>query len=387
MNDTASTAASSREAASTASSSEAGSRGPVRIGLAGTGWRADFFHRVARARPDLFTLDTVWTRSDDSAARARDRWHVDVHTDWDAFTARGPFDYVIVSVPRSAAPDLTCRLVEAGTPALVETPPATDVAAMQELYRRLGASAPVQIAEQYQYQPHHAARIALARSGLIGPVGSARVSVAHGYHGVNLIRRLLDVGLDAVEIEATAFPDPVVSPRDRGGWINEPQTVTATTTLATLRFDQRVGVFEFDDQQYFAPYRSRHLWVRGEKGEIVDDEVTYLARPGLVAHERLRRDQGGFEGDLTGNHLNRLVLGDRVVYTNPMAPAALADDEIAIGDLMARMAVFVAGGEGFYGLAEACHDHYLGLLIDEAAGSRRRVRSEQQPWMAGRGSS
>lgn len=356
---------------------------PTRIGLAGTGWRADFFHRVAKARPDLFSIDTVWTRSADSAQRARDSWGVDVHTDWDAFAARGPFDYVIVSVPRSAAPELTVRLVEAGIPALVETPPATDVDAMRTLYRRLGGSAPVQIAEQYQYQPHHAARLAVARSGLLGDVGSAHVSVAHGYHGVNLIRRFLDVGLGPVDIDATAFTDPVVPPRGRAGWAEHPETVTASTTLATLRFGERVGVFEFNGEQYFTPYRSRHLRVRGERGEIVDDDVTYLARPGLVAQQRLRREQGGIEGDLTGNHLNRLVLGDQVVYQNPMAPASLADDEIAIGDLMARMAAFTAGGEGFYGLAEACHDHYLGLLIDQAAQTGQRVRTEPQPWTQG----
>ncbi|HXO95248.1 MAG TPA: hypothetical protein VN857_01580, partial [Chthoniobacterales bacterium] len=67
-------------------------------------------------------------------------------------------------------------------------------------------------------------------------------------------------------------------------------------------------------------------------------------------------------------------------YQNPLAPARLSDDEIAIATCLESMAHYLETGNSFYGLAEASQDHYLSILIDEAAKSGNPVESSNQIW-------
>ena len=79
-------------------------------------------------------------------------------------------------------------------PALAETPPGWEMDELLDLHALTERGARVQVAEQYAFQPLHAARLALVQSGRLGPVRQAHVSVAHGYHGVSLLRRFLGIG-------------------------------------------------------------------------------------------------------------------------------------------------------------------------------------------------
>ncbi|MDE0310842.1 MAG: hypothetical protein OXI52_01155, partial [Caldilineaceae bacterium] len=72
--------------------------------------------------------------------------------------------------------------------------------------------------------------------------------------------------------------------------------------------------------------------------------------------------------------------GEHWWYRNPTLPAELTDDEIAIADLLLRMADYVRGGEEAYSLAEACQDRYLDILAAQAADTGQPVHSQHQPW-------
>ena len=253
--------------------------------------------------------------------------------------------------------------------------------------RRLAdGGARIQVAEQYQFQPHHAARIELVRNGLIGPVSSTRVSAAHGYHGVSLIRFLLGIGFDEVAIRAAKVPDRLLSGNGREGWTPELAMATPGRTVAQLDVagvdgtGAQAGLFDFDDEQYYSPIRSRHVSVWGERGEISDLDVRRWIGPGHAITEPIARDVKGIDGDLDGSTLRRLTVGDRVVWSNEFGDVRLSDDELAGARALVRMAAFARGGAGFYGLADGCHDHYLSLLIDTAAAAGATVRSEPQPW-------
>jgi predicted dehydrogenase len=293
---------------------------------------------------------------------------------------RGPLDFVVISVPRQASAPLIREVVQRGTPVLAETPPATDRDELTDLYSQLGAASPVQVAEQYQFQPQHAARLEAVRAGLIGAVGSTRVSVAHGYHAVSLIRLILGVGFSDALIDGSSIRDRVLSGRGRDAWSETLGLTDSSRVTARLRFDTREGVYEFNGQQYFSPIRSRHLAIYGERGEIVDGTISYFKAAGHAVHLNIQREECGADGDLEGYFLRQVTAGDHVVYRNPFAPARLSDDELAVAEVMARMSSFVDGGPAFYGLADACHDHYLSLLIDEAVASGEVVYSKPQVW-------
>ncbi|WP_203568458.1 Gfo/Idh/MocA family protein [Aestuariimicrobium ganziense] len=350
------------------------------IGVLGTGWRAEYFLRIASLLPERFTVAGILTRSEESAERAAARWAVPTTTDWDEFVGQAEYDWVVVSVPWDAAPVLTRRFVERGTPVLCETPPAPDLDGLRQLWADLGPDAPVQVAEQYVHQPHHAARIAVARSGLLGRIGHATFSSAHGYHGVSLLRAALGVGFDPVSVTAMNFDDPVLKVRGRDDWPDEIESAVALRVIATLRWGDRIGIHDFNGEQYTSPIRRRHVHLTGERGELFDDEVVHVVGPGQVAHGRLHREQAGVDGDLEGHFLRSITLGERVVYRSEFGRARLNDDELAVARVMAGMDEFVRTGTPIYPLADACHDHYLNELMDRARKGGGKVVSEPQPW-------
>jgi predicted dehydrogenase len=361
------------------------SSGPVSIGIIGASWRAQYYLRIAQQLPELFTVRAVLTRTESSVSQVEARWNVPATTDAEAFLCHGPYDYVVVATPRVVAPQLILWLTAAGIPVLTETPPAGDLPGLIELYGAVG-DAPVQVAEQYRFQPQHAARLGVASSGLLGTVTSARMSVAHGYHGVSMLRCALGTGFEPVQIRAQLMSEKILSARGRDDWNAEFVETDAQRTVALLRFGdeqhESFGQLDFSEEQYFSPIRARHVAIQGSRGEIDDDGVSYLTVPGSAAHETLYRETTGLDGDLEGSFLRRIWLGSQAHYENRFVPARLNDDELAVAEVMHRMAEFARTGVQFYGLADASHDHYLGMLIDEAAQTGHVVRSEVMPWVS-----
>jgi predicted dehydrogenase len=351
----------------------------VRVGLIGAGWRSEYYLRIASELPWEFEIGGVLAATQTSADRVTAEWAIPATIDFAAFLRCGPYDYVVVSVPRAIAPDYVRTLAAEGIPVLTETPPAAELDGLNELFAELG-SAPIQVAEQYRYQPQHAARLAVAASGVLGDVHTAEVSVAHEYHGVSLIRSALGVGFDAVEVTAHPIPDHVVSARGRDGWKDSPERLEATRTWGLLRFPHGVGVYDWADEQYVSPIRSRHITFRGTTGELRDDTVRTLAEVGRSMTLQLAREATGIDGDLEGSFLRRIALGPDVVYENRFVGARLNDDEVAVAEVMTKMGHFVLTGEPFYSLADGCHDHYLGMLMAESARTGGTVSSSPQAW-------
>ena len=120
--------------------------------------------------------------------------------------------------------------------------------------------------------------------------------------------------------------------------------------------------------------------MRGERGEIIDDKAAYLQDFRTPIHLTFTRRSAGHEGNLEGNYLKGIQAGEHWWYRNPTLPAELSDDEIAVADLLLRMAAYVRGGPPPYSLAEACQDRYLDILAAQAADTAQPVTSQPQPW-------
>ncbi|KAA9088946.1 Gfo/Idh/MocA family protein [Microbacterium radiodurans] len=355
----------------------------VTFAIVGSGWRSEFFLRIAAALPDRFAVTGLVTRSAETAADIERRFGVPGHPDLDALLAAGAPDFVVVSVPRDIAPGVIVDLVERGIPVLTETPPAGDLDALLALWERVARpGAPtVQVAEQYHLSPLLSAQLAVARSGRLGRPSQALVAQCHDYHGVSVMRRALGVGAEDALISASVFRSPLVAGPGRGGDPTEERIVIATQTSARFAFgDDRLGRYDFAGEQYFSWIRGNRLLVRGERGEIENAEVRWLRRFDEPAFDSLRRVMTGEGGNLEGMFLRGILLGDEWVFRNPFLPARLNDDEIAIARMLDGMPRAIDGGGDVYSLAEASQDHYLALLMQQAAESGEPVRSSRQPW-------
>ena len=191
-----------------------------------------------------------------------------------------------------------------------------------------------------------------------------------------------DLDAEPLTITAHRFVSPIVAGPDRSGPPADERIVDSDQVVAWLDAGDRLGVYDFSDDQYFSWIRSPRVVVRGERGEIHDRTVSWLVDHRTPASVELVRRDAGHDGNLEGFHLVGITLGDDWVYRNPFAPARLSDDEIAVASCLAGMAAWLDGGPDVCSLADAAQDHYLGLMIERAARTGRPVRVAGHVWDA-----
>jgi predicted dehydrogenase len=355
---------------------------PVRFGIVGSGWRAEFFARLAQALPNRLQLAGFAVRRPETAEATTRRWGVPALLSPTELVRQQQPEFVVTCVPWSANEAVLTELVDAGARVLSETPPAPDLGALRRLWARIGNTQRVQVAEQYLLMPGHAARHAIVRRGVIGTAGSVQVSSTHGYHAVSMMRGLLGVGFDPVTVQAVRFTAPLVDPLNRASWTDNPTPKDAGTTLATLDFGAgRSGLYDFTDNQWHNQLRLRRILIRGSLGEIADDTVVHLAAPHTIVQSQLTRSQLGQDLNLDGHDTEHIVFEGQPVWRNPFIGLRLMDEEIAIAQMLVATAVWARDdGPPPYPLAEACQDHLLGLAIDEAVATGQRVITAREAW-------
>jgi predicted dehydrogenase len=355
---------------------------PIRFGLVGGGWRAEFFTRIARYLPERFQLAGVWQRDFGKAQAFAAEWRAPAFESLAGLADVGA-DFLVVSVKADAHPAVLGELHALKQAVLCETPAALDLPSMLQIWRMVEQGFRLQVAEQYLFQPLHAARLQAIADGLLGPVSLARVSAAHGYHGVSLMRKFLGSGFEDATIRGKQFTSRVVEGPGRGGWAESESYFSATQTLGEFDFGDRLGLFDFTDGQYRSPVRSHRVLIRGERGEIADLELRVMPEYAHPVTRQFVRKQSGQYGNLFGHALETIEAGDDVLWTMPYPGARLMDDEIAIAVAMEKMAAFARGeGSGPYSYAEAAQDQYFALLMADAARSGETVRSSRQAWAA-----
>ncbi|WP_417308275.1 Gfo/Idh/MocA family protein [Devosia sp.] len=353
---------------------------PIRFGLVGGGWRAEFFTRIARELPAQFQLAGVVQRDPAKAEAFAAAWGAPAYPDIAALAAAKP-DFVVLSVKAAAHVPLLTELHQHGLAVLCETPAALTLEEMIAIWHLVEAGFRLQVAEQYLFQPLHAARLKLIGDGALGRVSFARVSTAHGYHGVSLMRQFLGLGFEDATIRGKRFESRALAGPDRYSWPAEESFAETVQLLGEFDFGDRLGLFDFTDVQYRSPVHSHRVVIRGERGEIADLELRAMPTYGQPVIRTFTRQQSGQYGNLGGHALETISCGDDVVWQMPFPGARLMDDEIAIAVAMQRMDAYLKGKDaGPYSFAEAAQDQYLALLMEQAARSGETLHSSRQPW-------
>jgi predicted dehydrogenase len=344
--------------------------------LAGFGFRGAVFHRVAQALPHVRCVGAV------VRAPHHRGLPVPAFGDLDECMRDTRPDFLVTAVPRAANPTVVTEATARGVPVLAETPPAPDLPGLRDLWAMVGRSGLVQVAEQYLLMPAHAARLAAARSGIIGTPTQVQVSSTQQYHAISLIRGLLGAGHAPAAVRAVRTVAPLLDPLDRTGWTDDAEPKQAVTTIATLDFGGgRSAVYDFTTGQTRNLLRFRRLLIRGTHGELRDDEIVHMPAPRTIARTALVRRQSGYDLDLNGFDTETIALGSQVLYRNPYLGHRFNDDEIATATLLDSMVAWVRGaGPPPYPLAEGAQDHLLALAVEEAADTGREITTTAEPW-------
>ena len=139
--------------------------------------------------------------------------------------------------------------------------------------------------------------------------------------------------------------------------------------------------YDFTDNQWWNPLRSRRIVIRGTHGEIADERVVRLADPTTPVESRLLRRQTGLDLNLEGNDVEHISFDGRVVYRNPFRGTRLSEDDVAVADLLELTGAWARGeGPEPYPLAEGLQDHRLSVAIEESVATGRVVATGTEAW-------
>lgn len=339
----------------------------IRFGLIGSGWRAEFYLRIARLLPEEFEITAVMTRNKEKAAQFERQYQVSIVEHLDDLLQTEP-DYTVLAIKRGIMGGLLLDLIKKNVPVLCETPPGESLEELIKTWEEAKKyKAKVQIAEQYFLQPLYAAWEQTIQKGMLGQVQNLSISALHEYHGASIIRRYLNVGFENAVMHGKRYYYDVTETFGRDGVVEGNETFRCPRERLTLEFENGcVAYYDFSDPaQYHSFIRTRQLNVQGTRGEIDDLTIRYLTDKNIPVTQTLHRVDLGVYNNQEWSHQG-LMLGETYLYRSPFPSGRLNDDEIAVATCMKKMGEFVDGHEAFYGLADALQDMYISLVMKEA---------------------
>lgn len=356
--------------------------GKIRFGVIGSGWRAEFYIRIAKALPEQFELIGVLIRDKEKGEQFNKIHQVPVVQTVEELEKGNP-DYVVLAIKRGIISDYLTTLFKKQIPVLCETPPGEDLEALKNVWENCQKyNGKIQVAEQYFAQPLYAAWDKVVRSGKLGEIQNINISALHGYHGASIIRQYLNAGFENVKIYGKRFWFDVTETYDREGMDFNGEVFKCSRDRLTMEFENgKVAYFDFSDPaQYHSFIRTRQLTVQGVRGEIDDLTVRYLTEENVPVTQDLNRIDLGVYNNQDWSHYG-IMLGEEFLYKNPFGNARLNDDEIAVATCMKKMDEYLRTGTAFYSLRDALQDMYICLVMDEAlAHPNQEITTETQCW-------
>ncbi|MBR4539437.1 MAG: Gfo/Idh/MocA family oxidoreductase [Clostridia bacterium] len=344
--------------------------------IVGSGYRAEYFGRIAKTYPALFRA-LYLCRSSEKAGLMKRHTGVEAVTDVDACLAFHP-DFIVIAVDRAHVVDVAEEWIGRGFPVVTETPVGDTMEKLCRLWEAGQRGAKIVCCEQYHRYPILAAGLNAIRQNRIGPVSSMYLSLVHDYHAASLFRKALQIPAgEAYSLRGTRLRNDAVETDSRYGAITDGRVNAVQRDMIHISFDSgKEAIYDFCPIQYRSFIRSRHLTVRGAKGEWSDTQLLYLDDENHPRRLALLPEPPKKYACLDTQALR----DKRRNWTAELAPDTV-QDEFAIASMLLDMEAYLAGGESPYPLEEALEDAYFWLLAKEAADHPwQEIATEKNPW-------
>lgn len=344
--------------------------------IVGSGYRAEYFGRIAGRYPDLFRAMFL-CRSEEKAAL------MERHTGIRAAVKPGDAlafhpDFAVVTVDREHNAQAAEEWALRGVPVLAETPAGATLEQLHrlwELQERRGAR--IAVCEQYHRYPILAAGLRQVEKGVIGEPQSAYLSLCHDYHAASLLRKMLGTAGEGYTLRGEKRAYPLVDTDSRGSAVYDGQSRLQEGKTVHITFDSgKTAVYEFASVQYRTFLRSRHLVLRGSRGEWSDNLIACLDGEN-------QPDRIFLMPDLPARYrvLDTQAFKDKRKAWQPEMFLDTCQDEMAIASMLLDMGDYLSGGPSPYALGEALEDAYFWLLMEEAVRHPwQETASQPMPW-------
>ena len=328
--------------------------------VVGSGYRAEYFGRVARMWPGLFRACYL-CRSEEKAARMRVSTGAKAVLTAAEALAFKP-DFIVVAVDRGHVADVAEEWIGRGFPVVTETPVGDTEEKLQRLETLAGRGVKIVCCEQDHRYPILAAGLEAVRQGAIGTPQSATISLAHDYHAASLLRRALMVGRESYKLYGVRRVSPAVNTDSRNGAILDGSVTEEVRDRVLIDYESgKTAIYDFAPLQYRSYIRSRHFTVRGDRGEWSDTTVYGLDRQGVPTRTALMP-----EIPERYRCLDTQYLRDLRKTWRPELFLDTLQDEYAIATILLDMEDYLRGGPSPYPLWEAVEDARFWLRLNAA---------------------
>lgn len=344
--------------------------------IVGSGYRSEYFARIAMKHRDLFRAMFL-CRSEEKAAAVSARTGVPATTRPEEGLAFRP-DFIVVAVDRAHTAAVAIEWIGRGYPVVTETPVGATREELDALWAlSCGQGAKIVCCEQYHRYPILANGLSEVQAGRIGRPVSAYLSLAHDYHGFSLIRRMLGVQGEDFTLRGARVSSQVAATDSRYGAILDGSLAKEERDIVHIAFSSgKTAVYDFSSIQYRTFIRARHLTVRGEKGEWSDRVIAYAdadnapkrlcLMPEIAPAYRCLDTQALRDGRKTWT-------GELFLDTE--------QDEFAIASILLDMEAYLSGGPSPYPLEEALDDALFWLKLNEAVKNPwATIDAGDAPW-------
>lgn len=362
-----------------------------RFVIVGSGWRSLFYVRIAKAMPDVFEVMAMLCRTDEKAKKIADEHDIYTTTSIEECKLMNP-DFIVVAVSKSSIFEVTKEWLNYGFTVLCETPAALKLCDLKELWELHKQGKQVVVAEQYRYMARQQAYHKIFSSGMLGDLNFLHISLAHDYHGANLIRYFLNEDIkEAFSVFASGYSFNTTETLSRYEKITDGRISAKKRIFATFEFaDGKVALYDFDSEQYRSPIRKNHLKMQAVRGEVQNNSVYWLDSSNEPQSAAIRLCQRTLITENENPNLKiktvvdsiQLMVNDEVqdiLYESPFANYTLSEEEEAIALLMIKTGAYTRE-EGEYALRNTLQDAYMAILMQKSLETGTKVNSEKQTW-------
>ncbi|MBQ9037687.1 MAG: Gfo/Idh/MocA family oxidoreductase [Erysipelotrichaceae bacterium] len=346
--------------------------------MIGSGWRARYYIRIAKALPQHFELCCLLCRTAEKADSLKMEYGIKTTLNEQDIINEKP-DFIVVAVNKASVADVSIEWLEKGYHVLAETPCALDKETIDELLKYEGK---LVIAEQYLKYPENIARVKLLEKGLIGKPDYLYLSLAHEYHGASLMRKFLDTGFEAFKVTAWEKSYPTVETLSRYERFEDGRISNKSRTLALFEFESgKSCLYDFDSEQYRSPIRNNHYKLQGVRGEMYDDEVSWIDQDNVIHHDKLDIVTRTVLTDNRNPNLNNfeevreISMNGEKLYEPPFGLCGLSQDETAMAMMLEEMREFIDSGKQPYSLKDSMYDACMAITLRETVSKKETIVS------------
>lgn len=321
----------------------------INYAVIGSGWRAEFYLRIAKLVPEVFCVTAMCVRNDEKAKYFENKYGVKTFRTVEE-TLKEKSDFAVVCINKQDIAQMALEVADRGTFVLCETPIMLPKNEGKHNYDK------IQVAEQFHLKGTFAAIKKIIDEGIIGNISSIDVSCCHDYHAVSLVRFFLGDGVEPEKMCQYTFDDKVLKTHGRNGELVEKEITTGTRIIRMYKFGNVSVLYNHSKEQYFSPIRKNRFIIRGTRGEIEDNTVRYFNENNQFVQSEIKHEMCG---NLDGFFNNKITFENRVLYEYPYNSSRLSEEETAIAACLTGMKEYIESGKEMYSFDRAYKDYEL----------------------------